>query len=85
MKDIKVALAIGDRAGWYSTHIGNGKQRHFSGQFENDAHIFFSCDYARAVWFVGFQPAPHFALHFNQTYLMICSKKFNNYVVYLEG
>jgi predicted RNase H-like nuclease len=22
MEDIKVALAIGDRAGWYSTHIG---------------------------------------------------------------
>ena len=46
---IRRALATGDRAGRYTPRI----DKHCStcGLVENDAHLFFHCDFARAVWF----------------------------------
>lgn len=48
---IRRALATGERAGSYSSHIG----KHCSdcGQLETDAHLFFHCEFARAVWFTS--------------------------------
>ena len=51
---IRRALATGDRVARYSPHIDN----HCSncGLVENDAHLFFHCDFAQAVWFSANPP-----------------------------
>jgi hypothetical protein len=48
---IRRALASGDRAATFSVHI----DKHCStcGLIEIDAHLFFRCDFARAVWFAA--------------------------------
>jgi hypothetical protein len=51
---IRRALATGQRAGRYSTNID--KLCTACGKLENDAHLFFHCDFARAVWFSADPP-----------------------------
>lgn len=43
------ALATGARASRFSQHIDNHCTR--CGMLETDAHLFFHCDFTRAVWF----------------------------------
>ncbi|CAN6232747.1 unnamed protein product, partial [Urochloa humidicola] len=48
---LRQALATGQRAGRFSQHIDDKCTR--CGQIETDSHLFFNCDFARAVWFAG--------------------------------
>ncbi|CAN6177724.1 unnamed protein product [Urochloa humidicola] len=48
---LRQALATGQRAGRFSQHIDEKCIR--CGNIESDSHLFFSCDFARAVWFAG--------------------------------
>ncbi|KAK3139475.1 hypothetical protein QOZ80_5AG0383870 [Eleusine coracana subsp. coracana] len=51
---LRQALATGERAGKYSSHIS--KYCSTCGLLETDAHLFFECTFARAVWFAGSIP-----------------------------
>ena len=51
---IRRVLMTGERARIYSTHIG--KHCYSCGQNENDAHLFFHCGFAWAVWFSSNPP-----------------------------
>jgi len=51
---IRRALATGQRAGRYSQNID--KLCTACGKVENDSHLFFHCDFARAVWFSADPP-----------------------------
>jgi len=48
---LRQALATGQRAGRFSQHID--EKCACCGNLETDNHLFFSCHFARAVWFAG--------------------------------
>ncbi|CAN6241639.1 unnamed protein product [Urochloa humidicola] len=48
---LRQALATGQRAARFSNNIDGKCSR--CGTIESDNHLFFSCDFARAVWFAG--------------------------------
>ncbi|XP_062186293.1 uncharacterized protein LOC133889797 [Phragmites australis] len=51
---LRQAIATGERAGRYSSHIDENCKR--CGIRENDHHLFFTCVFARAVWFSADPP-----------------------------
>jgi hypothetical protein len=51
---IRRALATGSRASRFSQHID--EHCTYCGILETDAHLFFHCDFARAVWFSATPP-----------------------------
>lgn len=51
---LRQALATGERAEKYSTKIDQNCK--LCNTIETDAHLFFECPFAKAVWFAGDNP-----------------------------
>jgi hypothetical protein len=80
---VRRALATGERAGSLTSKID--KKCAYCGMNENDSHLFFHCDFSRAVWFSARPPLRSSLLAHEQDGVRYHESYHNHLMVYLES